>query len=255
MNFWNRFILAIGVCTLGWLLGGCSPSGSSSQDEMKEPHYVLGQSRVNAMDYQGAVEAFEQSLDVNPHSAQAHFQLAMLYEQKMSDPAAAIYHYEQYLKYDPNAGNADLIRQRIEACKQQLAANVMMLPSSSSAQEQLQQLTDANRKLQEQLNWWQAQYTNLLNSTRMDSPAAQNHRPPAPAARSDAALADTARAEPARDLHPPVAGGRTHTVTRGETAMAIARKYGLKLSALQAVNPGVNLARIRVGQMLNLPAH
>ena len=45
----------------------------------KEPHYILGQNRVNAMDYQGAVEAFEESLEANPHSAPAHYQLAMLY--------------------------------------------------------------------------------------------------------------------------------------------------------------------------------
>ena len=35
--------------------------------------------------------------------------------------------------------------------------------------------------------------------------------------------------------------------------MAITRKFGVKLSALQAANPGVNLSRIRTGQVLNLP--
>jgi LysM repeat protein len=39
----------------------------------------------------------------------------------------------------------------------------------------------------------------------------------------------------------------------GETAAGIARKAGVKLSALEKANPGVNLARIRVGQVLNLP--
>ena len=36
--------------------------------------------------------------------------------------------------------------------------------------------------------------------------------------------------------------------------MAITRKYGVKLSALQAANPGVNLSRIHTGQILNLPS-
>ena len=43
----------------GVALNGCSPSDQSQLDEEKEPHFVLGKSRVNAMDYQGAIEAFE----------------------------------------------------------------------------------------------------------------------------------------------------------------------------------------------------
>jgi LysM repeat protein len=47
---------------------------------------------------------------------------------------------------------------------------------------------------------------------------------------------------------------RTHTVVAGETAVGITRKFGVKLGALQAANPGVNLSRIRAGQVLNLPS-
>jgi LysM repeat protein len=39
----------------------------------------------------------------------------------------------------------------------------------------------------------------------------------------------------------------------GETAAGIARKAGVKLSDLEAANPGMNPARIRAGQVLNLP--
>jgi len=46
---------------------------------------------------------------------------------------------------------------------------------------------------------------------------------------------------------------RTHTVAPGETAAAIARKFGIKLSALESANPSMNPNRIRAGQVLNLP--
>src|ERR1700733_14680852 len=107
MQFCNRIVFSVCAFALGIALAGCDPSGRSNADDTKEPHFVLGQSRVNAMDYQGAIEAFEESLEANPHSAQAHYQLAMLYEQHIPDPAAAIYHYGQYLKFDPEAPNAD----------------------------------------------------------------------------------------------------------------------------------------------------
>lgn len=249
MEFWNRIVLAAAALWLGGVLAGCAPSGQSPADEIKEPHYILGQSRVNAMDFEGAIEAFEQSLEANPHSAQAHFQLAMLYEQKDANPAAAIYHYQQYLKFNPKAGNADLITQRIETCKQQLAANVLLLPSSPAAQQQVQQLADTNRRLQEQVNWWQTQYTNLLNAAKLNPPAAQNNfqaQNPTPPQYIPAPNGDA-------NSRPLAARSRTHVVASGETAAAIARKSGVKLSALQAANPGVNLGKIRIGQMLNLP--
>ncbi|MEI9865892.1 MAG: hypothetical protein WDN00_15350 [Limisphaerales bacterium] len=98
------------------------------------------------MDFTGAAEAFEASLEANPHSAAAHFQLAMLYENEKqinpANPAAAIYHYQQYLRFNPKAGNREVITQRIISCKQQLAADVNPLPSSPAAQQQLQQLVD-----------------------------------------------------------------------------------------------------------------
>ena len=142
MRFWIRFAFCALAVLLGVALAGCAP-GQGQTDEEKEPHFVLGQSRVNAMDYPGAIEAFEESLEANPQSAAAHFELGWLYEKKASDPAAAIYHYERYLKLNPNAGNADNIRQRIEGCKQQLAADVLGLPSSSAAQQQLEKLAGA----------------------------------------------------------------------------------------------------------------
>ena len=129
MSLWFR--LVSGACVVGFAvaLSGCTPSGRSQLSEEKEPHFVLGKSRVNAMDFQGAIEAFEQSLEANPHSATAHFELGWLYDEKTSEPAAAIYHYQQYLKLNPNADNADVIKQRIYRCKQQLAADVLPLPA------------------------------------------------------------------------------------------------------------------------------
>jgi LysM repeat protein len=258
MSFWIRFLSGALAVWLGFVLSGCSPSGNSQLDEEKEPHFVLGQSRVNAMDYNGAIEAFQESLEADPHSAAAHFNLAWLYDEKEPDPAAAIYHYEQYLKLRPNAENADVVRGRIEACKQQLARDVLALPSTPAAQRQLEQLMEQNRELQDELNKWRA-YANQLaallktnslpqnNSTPQTSPnpvqTVQTVTQPTEVAGSNHS-ANTAARNPAP---------RTHTVVAGETPIAIARKYGVKLDALMAANPGLDPRHMRVGQVLNLP--
>ena len=222
---------------------------------------MLGKSRVNAMDFQGAIEAFEQSLEANPHSAAAHFELGWLNDEKESDPAAAIYHYKEYLKLNPNAENAEVIKQRIYRCKQQLAADVLPLPSAPAAQQQLEKLSDQNRQLQDEVGKWRAYYSGQLaaaktNSTPTGPIVPQPMANPTPLPQSPTGSATPAGTNPGRTTNPrPVAAApRTHTVVAGETAMSITRKFGVKLSALQAANPGVNLSRIHTGQVLNLPA-
>jgi tetratricopeptide (TPR) repeat protein len=262
MSFWIRLASSACVVWLAVALSGCTPSGRSPLSEEKEPHFVLGKGRVNAMDYQGAIEAFEQSLEANPHSAAAHFELGWLYDEKASDPAAAIFHYQQYLKLNPNADNADVIKQRVYRCKQQLAADVLPLPSAPAAQQQLEKLSEQNRQLQDEVGKWRAYYASQLAAAKTNATPTPVSSTPEPAANPtpiqsgqnvSSALVVASPDHPASSK-PAAAAPRTHTVVAGETAVGIARKYGMKLGALQAANPNVNLSRIRIGQVLNLPS-
>jgi LysM repeat protein len=264
MSFWIRLVNGACAVWLGVVLSGCNPSGQGTLSEEREPHFVLGKSRVNAMDFQGAIEAFEQSLEANPHSAAAHFELGWLNDEKTSDPAAAIYHYQEYLRLNPNAENADVIKQRIYRCKQQLAADVLPLPSAPAAQQQLEKLSDQNRQLQDEIGKWRAYYAGQLAATRTNStPSPDNDLPPpqpvanpTPAQPLPVISNKYTGTNPDRPSNskPAVTSSHTHTVATGETAMSITRKFKVKLSALQAANPGVNLSRIHTGQVLNLPA-
>jgi LysM repeat protein len=251
MSFFGKPVFNVSAATIIlFALTGCSPSDQSWSDEEKEPHFVLGQSRVNAMDYQGAIEAFEQSLDANPHSAAAHYQLACLFDTRESDPAAAIYHYQQYLKLDPAAQNLDVIHSRITTCKQQLAADVLPLPSAPVVQQQLEKLAEQNRLLQAEVDKWRAFYA---SQPKTNSPPQNNSAPvansnPVPPPQISPAQTPIANANHSGNSAP-----HTHAVAAGETEAAIARKFGVKLSALQAANPGVNPGHLRIGQVLNLP--
>ena len=263
MSFWGRFNLcALAAATLV-AAGGCSPADQGQMDDEKEPHFVLGKSRVNAMDYSGAVEAFEESLDVDPHSAAAHFELGWLFEEKVSDPAAAIYHYEQYLKLQPNASNHDVIQQRIDSCKQQLATDVLQLPSTPAAQQQLEKLVEQNRQLQSQVDQLNAviKQWNAYYASQQARPASTPGTPGVPSPQVTSVAPDDISSQPVNVQSPAPTPApapaktkaRTHTVTAGETLAAIARKSGVSLSALQAANPGLNAKKLHVGQVINLP--
>jgi LysM repeat protein len=127
------------------MLSGCLPS--APRDEEKEYHFLAGKNRVNTMDFPGAIESFEKAVEVNPKSAPAHFELGWLFDQKESDPAAAIYHYERYIKLLPNSGKEEMVKTRILACKQQLAQTVSLGPVTEKLQRELEKLLVEKEKL------------------------------------------------------------------------------------------------------------
>ena len=155
----------------GLMLSGCLPS--APKDEEKEPYFLAGKSRVNTMDFKGAIESFEKAVEVNPKSAPAHFELGWLYDQKDSDPAAAIYHYERYLKLSPNSGKEEMVKTRILACKQQLAQTVSLGPVTEKQQREFEKLVEENKRLHEDIEKWRAyaaRLQELTNQTGTGSP-------------------------------------------------------------------------------------
>ena len=256
----RRFVFSL-LAALGLAgLSGCSLSDSGQLDEENEPHYILGKSRVNALDYSAAIDAFKDSLQVNPHSAAAHYQLACLYdsENKVADPAAAIYHYQEFLRLNPRAENAAVVSQRIEGCKVQLAHAVISLPSMPASQKLLESLSETNRVLQAEVDKWRAYFAAQQQAaSRAGVPGGQNNvtppesdKPAPPADNNDSAVKKAKPSKPA----PPVMKYRTHMVVKGESLEIIARRYHVSLASLQAVNPGVNASKLRVGQSINLPS-
>ncbi|HEY5344794.1 MAG TPA: LysM peptidoglycan-binding domain-containing protein [Verrucomicrobiae bacterium] len=256
MQFFGKLSLVTLAATALLAVNGCLPSDSNSLDEEKEPHFVLGKSCVNAMDYTGAIEAFGESLEANPHSAAAHFQLACLFDQKESDPAAAIYHYQEFLRLNPKADNAEVIQQRIYSCKQQLAADVLPLPSAPAAQKQLEDLAEKNHQLQDENEKWRAYYAAQLAAQKSSPTTLPNNLATAGNPTPDdisTAPANVPATKPATTARAAAPKTRTHTVVAGETLAAIARKSGVSVAALQAANPRVTPKKLRVGQTLNLP--
>jgi LysM repeat protein len=234
----------------GLVWNGCLPS--APRDEEKEPYFMAGKSRVNTMDFKGAVESFEKAVEVNPKSAAAHFELGWLYDQKESDPAAAIYHFERFLKLLPNSGKEEMVKTRILACKQQLAQTVSLGLVTEKQQREFEQLADENKRLREDLEKWRAYALRLQTPTNQPGtslPAAHTVQPPGAGL---VAPADSPGA--GRPPVTPTATSRTHTVKAGETLGIIARKYGVKVDALMTANPKLDPRRLQVGQTLIIPA-
>lgn len=247
LPYFLRWLTGLGLLALVW---GCTPGAGGAVDEEKEPQFFIGRSRVNAMNFRGAIEAFEQALEMNPRSAAAHFELGWLYAEKEADPAAAIYHYQRYLQLRPQAGNAETIRQHILRLKQELAKAVMPIPPSSDILRQLEQALDEKRQLQGEVDRLQR----LLVQPASAGTRAEPRLPVIAVSRTNA-LASGGRTAPlaVRSANANPDGGRAYRVREGDTLVAIARRHGVKLENLLAANPRLDPRRIQPGQSVLIP--
>jgi LysM repeat protein len=251
MSFWSaaiRFPTLAAVCL--WVCG-CGPISDGSSDETKNPHFQVGTSRNISRDYPGAVEAFKKALEANPQSGAAHYELGLIYYQKLHNYAAAIYHFEEYLTLRPNAPQRDLLNQFIVVCKQELARDVSLVIVNKEVQRQLDQLARENLGLRQKVDMLSQQL--LLATNR--PPALQvvaSNLPPVRLAPGTGSATRTPTPTLPRESSPPTKT-RTHTVKSGDTPASIARQYGVKLSALLAANPRLEPKRMKVGQTVNVP--
>ncbi len=245
------------------LLSACIPASSGPLDEEKEPHFLAGKSKISTLDYSGAIDCFEKALQANPQSASAHFELGWIFDVKEQDPAAAIYHYDHYLKLRPGASNTDLVKQRIMVCKQALAETVSLGPVTEKMQRQFEQLTETNKflleqnkQLQDAVEKWSsyaARLQTLTNVSVTQSASNLHQAQPVLVARNPNPTTVSTSPIASASLASTTTTTRTHTVKPGETPSLIARKYGVRLEALMSANPNVDARRLKVGQVLRVP--
>jgi LysM repeat protein len=249
-SYWRLLLLVLG---LG--LSGCLPPSDSPLDEQKEPYFAAGMRRLSSFDYRGAVEAFEKAIVANPRSASAHFQLGLLYEQKVSEEnsyAVAIYHYNKFLQLQPKSEYAEIVRQRIIACKHELAKPIALAPGAQSVLRDLERLRVENAQLKVQLEAWAAAATNRAASLPPTQPLIQPHPGYGQTSGPLPTITMPSRTNPPPNVPRPAL--RTHKVQSNETPTTIAKKYGITPKALMEANPGIDARRLKIGQVLNVPA-
>jgi len=248
---------------------GCFPPSVGSADEQKDPYYLSGKRRVNSLDFNGALEDFEKALEANPRSAAAHLELGILHEQRTKDFSAAIYHFERFLKFKPDSDFAEPVRQRILACKQELARTVSLGPVNQMVQrdlEKLDGLTKENAQLKGQLEQMQNQMSQLI-AMQMGQQQQSQQRPqgaqptpqmritgptPTPTTQTGAPVRGQPTVAQATVAAPSV--GRTHTIKSGDTFYKIAKQYKVSEAALKTANPRVDARRMQIGQVLQVPS-
>ena len=130
---------------------GCDQISRGPMEEEKDPHYLAGQKKYNAMDWDGAIESFEKALQSNPNNSAAHLALGTLYYDRKNDFAAAIYHFERHLRLRPNSPMAEVVNGQITACKRELAKTVSFALVGREVQQQLDRYIHTNNMLRQRI--------------------------------------------------------------------------------------------------------
>ena len=230
------------LCLLagGLAFNSCTPAPNNSQED-KEPHYLTGRRLVQQRDWDGAERAFLRSLESNPRSSLAHYELGIIYLSHKAEPAGAIFHLNRDLTFNPQAPNKNEVQGHIDAAKLDLAADIHGTPDAPSQsilnlRNKLNQLAAENQALRHQMKSRgitpSPQFAQVTNAPVVITPPSNTARSPAP---SPSAL-------------------RIHKVKSGENPTSIARKYGVSTSQFLAANPGLNPAKLQIGQELKIPS-
>jgi LysM repeat protein len=237
-----RFSALAAVLLLG--LSGCDQFSMGAAKTKVEEQAREAQ---NAADYPRAIRLYESLLDGTAKSAEVHYSLALIYDDKLKDPASALHHFRRFLSMSEDTARKKEVAKFIQRLQLEMAAGTA--DSGIMTKREAARLKNENLKLQEQVTKLQA---DLVLARR--KPTAKD--PVKPATRDQKGFSTvpaTAAAEKAVGKET-----RTYTVQKGDTLASIARKFyntaqrykDIQDANQNQLNGGVNL---KIGQVLIIP--
>lgn len=244
-----RRAVAVAMAALTALVFGCGPQAT---EEGRDPQFQKAKKLVEMRDYAGAAGCYEKVLMANPQLAQAHFELGLLYDDKLADPISAIYHYRRYLALRPDSSQRQLVEDFMERAKLSLASK---LPQSSVVDPgELTRLQTERATLMQENSVLKAKLAELEGRA---PPTASGQAPrPSPGANGSAGAEPSSLPVVAPAAQP--AQSRTHLVQKGDTLQSLALHYYGTRSAWEKIfqanrNALASKDQLKIGQELVIP--
>jgi LysM repeat protein len=145
-------------------------------------------------DFERAVNLYEAALDDSPSGAEVHYKLALLYDDKLSDPVSALHHFKRYLALSPNGSHAKDVKDSIK--RDEIAALTALSGDSVITRAEAARLRNENLTLHKQLEVPAAPRTALAKSEGNDARKGGSKK-----------------------------AGQTYVVQSGDTLVSISRKF------------------------------
>jgi LysM repeat protein len=176
-----------------------------------------------------AINLYETALG-SGRSADIHYKLALLYDDKMNDPLNALHHYKRCLALQPNGARANEVKDFIK--RDEIALLTSLSGDSIVTRTEAARLKNENLSLRRQVE----------ERTRTRIPEDKT----------------ALRAERSEKPVPAKAGGQTYVVESGDTLFSISRKFYKSPSRWKEIRDAnkskiENAAKLQPGQTLVIP--
>jgi LysM repeat protein len=174
------------------VLAGCDRIGSSRSAQLIQD----ADTKSTQGDLARAVDLYEAALDNSESNrkAEAHYKLALLYDDKLNDPVNALHHFKRYLALSPNGQHAKEVKESIK--RDEISALTALSGDSVITRAEAVRLRNENFTLHKELE------------TRSES-------------RSTAEKSRGNATKPPRGHK----AGQTYVVQSGDTLVSISRKF------------------------------
>jgi nucleoid-associated protein YgaU len=190
-------------------------------------------------DYVHAVGLYEAALDGSAQSADVHYQLALLYDDKMNDPLQALHHFKRYLTLVPNGSHAADAKNFMKRGEMTLMTSLS--GDSVVTRAEVSRLKNENLSLRKEIEERWA--TNRSAAGAGGKPVPREAR----AEKKSAALVKKSDRNP-----------RTYVVRSGDTLASISRKFYKTSARWKEIREANGKSvddpeKLKVGQSLAIP--
>jgi nucleoid-associated protein YgaU len=204
-------------------------SGCEKVDTRRDALEVA-QKRAKVGAYTEAIATYESALDGTAKSADIHFKIAVLYDDKLKRPLGAVHHYERYLALAPDGAHAKDAKVAKADCERRL--EIKPAREGLMTQAEAVKLRARNERIENENKLLLQRIKELGGTSPLIPP------------------------KPEKPAHPP--GTQEYTVVAGDTLAGIAQKF-YKNRALAGHLKDANAVRlggkdiIRPGDVLIIP--
>lgn len=207
--------------------------GLASCDQMITPRstQVIKDAESKAADgnYLRAITLYESALDGSAKSADIHYRLALLYDDKMHDPLNALHHFKRYLVLMPTGSHATEVKNFLKKDELELATSLS--GDSVVSRTEAARLKNENLALHKELE----DQANRLRGVTTD--------------KSSGTSATSTKS---------ASGSRTYVVREGDTLASISRRFyksSGKWKKIRDANRSIidDPGKLKAGQTLTIP--
>lgn len=128
-------------------------------------------------DYQHAINLYETALDGTPDSAEIHYRLALIYDDKLNDQLNALHHFKRYLALAPNGSHVSEVKEFMK--RDELALVTSLSGDSVVPRAEAARLRNENLALRRQLEDERARGTPTTDTRAKKATKASRARPQA----------------------------------------------------------------------------